>query len=94
MGAREVLATGVWFASLAGLRPRCKRTRGRRDAHHKAGFAIPFAVGAVVAPFQIVVGDWAARFLADYQPVKLAATEGAYRTGSHVPLFSIGGVAG
>ncbi|MFE1445763.1 cytochrome ubiquinol oxidase subunit I [Streptomyces olivaceoviridis] len=67
--------------------------RGRRDAYHKAGFAIPFTVGAVVAPFQIVVGDWAARFLADYQPVKLAAIEGVYRTGSHVPL-TIGGVAG
>ncbi|GAB1332251.1 cytochrome ubiquinol oxidase subunit I [Streptomyces sennicomposti] len=67
--------------------------RGRRDAYHKAGFAIPLTVGAVVAPFQIVVGDWAARFLADYQPVKLAAIEGVYRTGSHVPL-TIGGVAG
>ncbi|MGW5491001.1 cytochrome ubiquinol oxidase subunit I [Streptomyces olivaceoviridis] len=67
--------------------------RGRRDAYHKAGFAIPFTVGAVVAPFQIVVGDWTARFLADYQPVKLAAIEGVYRTGSHVPL-TIGGIAG
>ncbi|KOV93825.1 hypothetical protein ADL04_26380 [Streptomyces sp. NRRL B-3648] len=56
--------------------------QGRRDAYHKAGFALPFTVGAVVAPFQIVVGDWAARFLADYQPVKLAAIEGVYRTGS------------
>ncbi|WP_217141576.1 cytochrome ubiquinol oxidase subunit I [Streptomyces sp. AC627_RSS907] len=67
--------------------------RGRRDAYHRAGFAIPFTVGAVVTPFQIVVGDWAARFLADYQPAKLAAIEGVYRTGSHVPL-TIGGVAG
>ncbi|MGW4348271.1 cytochrome ubiquinol oxidase subunit I [Streptomyces sp. NPDC004690] len=67
--------------------------RGRRDAYHRAGFAIPFALGAVAAPFQILVGDWAARFLSDYQPVKLAAIEGVYRTGSHVPL-TIGGVAG
>ncbi|MGV9250430.1 cytochrome ubiquinol oxidase subunit I [Streptomyces sp. NPDC003697] len=66
--------------------------RGRRDAYHKAGFAIPFTVGAVVAPFQIVVGDWAARFLSDFQPAKLAAIEGVYRTGSHVPL-TIGGIA-
>lgn len=67
--------------------------RGRRDAYHRAGFAIPFAFGAVVTPFQIVVGDWAARFLADYQPMKLAAIEGVYHTGSHVPL-TVGGVAG
>ncbi len=67
--------------------------RGRRDVYHKAGFALPFAVGAVVTPFQIVVGDWAARFLSEYQPTKLAAIEGVYRTVSHVPL-TIGGVAG
>ncbi|PWI07973.1 cytochrome ubiquinol oxidase subunit I [Streptomyces sp. NWU339] len=67
--------------------------RGRRDTYHRAGFFIPFTLGAIVTPFQIVVGDWAARFLADYQPTKLAAAEGVYRTGSHVPL-TIGGVAG
>ncbi|OQR66085.1 cytochrome ubiquinol oxidase subunit I [Streptomyces maremycinicus] len=67
--------------------------RGRRDVYHKAGFAIPFTVGAVVTPFQIVVGDWAARFLSEYQPAKLAAIEGVYRTGSHVPL-TLGGFAG
>ncbi|MFD4977533.1 cytochrome ubiquinol oxidase subunit I [Streptomyces sp. NPDC058424] len=67
--------------------------RGRRDAYHRAGFLIPFTLGAIVAPFQIVVGDWAARFLSGYQPAKLAAIEGVYRTGSHVPL-TIGGVAG
>ncbi|MFG2356272.1 cytochrome ubiquinol oxidase subunit I [Streptomyces sp. NPDC048521] len=67
--------------------------RGRRDPYHTAGFALSFTVGAVAAPFQIVVGDWAARFLADYQPTKLAAIEGVYRTGSHVPL-TLGGVAG
>ncbi|MFJ1967687.1 cytochrome ubiquinol oxidase subunit I [Streptomyces sp. NPDC087903] len=67
--------------------------RGRRDTYHRAGFVIPFTLGAVVTPFQILVGDWAARFLADYQPAKLAAIEGVYTTGSHVPL-TIGGIAG
>nr|WP_309141989.1 cytochrome ubiquinol oxidase subunit I [Streptomyces griseicoloratus] len=66
--------------------------RGRRDTYHKAGFFIPFTVGAVVTPFQIVVGDWAARFLAEYQPAKLAAMEGVFTTGSHVPL-TLGGIA-
>jgi cytochrome d ubiquinol oxidase subunit I len=66
---------------------------GRRDTYHRAGFFIPFTLGAVVTPFQIFVGDWAARFLSDYQPAKLAAIEGVYRTGSHVPL-TIGGISG
>lgn len=64
--------------------------RGRRDRYHRAGFFIPLTVGALVTPFQLVVGDWAARFLADYQPTKLAAMEGVYRTGSHVPLTILG----
>ncbi|WP_104630833.1 cytochrome ubiquinol oxidase subunit I [Streptomyces sp. MH60] len=66
--------------------------RGRRDAYHKAGFYIPFTLGAVVTPFQLVVGDWAARFLAEFQPAKLAAIEGVFTTGSHVPL-TLGGIA-
>jgi cytochrome bd ubiquinol oxidase subunit I len=67
--------------------------RGRRDRYHRLGFTVPFTLGALVAPAQIVVGDWAARFLADYQPVKLAAMEGVAHTGDHVPL-TLGGVAG
>ncbi|WP_329460494.1 cytochrome ubiquinol oxidase subunit I [Streptomyces sp. NBC_01497] len=64
--------------------------RGRRDAYHRAGFFVPFGFGAVVAPFQIAAGDWAARFLSHYQPMKLAGIEGVYHTGSHVPLTILG----
>jgi cytochrome d ubiquinol oxidase subunit I len=46
----------------------------------------------VVTPFQIVAGDYAARFVAQYQPAKLAAIEGVYHTGSHIPL-TVGGIA-
>ncbi|WP_055490902.1 cytochrome ubiquinol oxidase subunit I [Streptomyces sp. TP-A0356] len=67
--------------------------RGRRDRYHRLGFTVPLALGAVVTPVQLVVGDWAARFVAHYQPVKLAAMEGVYHTGSHVPL-TVGGIAG
>jgi cytochrome d ubiquinol oxidase subunit I len=67
--------------------------RGRNDAYHRAGFFIPFGLGAIVTPFQIAVGDWAARFLAEYQPAKLAAAEGVFETRSHVPL-TLGGIAG
>ncbi|TMV00512.1 cytochrome ubiquinol oxidase subunit I [Streptomyces sp. DASNCL29] len=67
--------------------------RGRTDRYHRAGLLIPFVLGAVVAPFQLVVGDWMARFVADYQPVKLAAMEGVFTTSSHVPL-TVGGIAG
>lgn len=64
--------------------------RGRRDRYHRLGLLLPLTVGAVVTPAQIVVGDWAARFVADDQPTKLAAMEGLYRGGRGVPE-AIGG---
>lgn len=64
--------------------------RGRRDRYHRLGFLIPFVVAASLAPVQAVAGDWAAKFLADYQPVKLAAIEGLTETTSGAPL-SLGG---
>jgi cytochrome d ubiquinol oxidase subunit I len=65
--------------------------RGRRDRYHMLGFFIPFTVAAILTPVQIVVGDWIARFIADYQPIKLAAIEGVFETARGVPLH-IGGV--
>ncbi|NYH80517.1 cytochrome d ubiquinol oxidase subunit I [Actinopolyspora biskrensis] len=65
--------------------------RGSRERYHRLGFLIPFTVGAVLTPVQIGVGDWAAKFLAENQPIKLAAIEGVYETARNVPLH-IGGV--
>ncbi|GFG75943.1 cytochrome ubiquinol oxidase subunit I [Mycobacterium botniense] len=64
--------------------------RGRRDRYHRLGFLVSFTAAAIVTPLQIVAGDYAARFLVAKQPIKLAAIEGVYQTGSHVPL-TIGG---
>jgi cytochrome bd ubiquinol oxidase subunit I len=49
--------------------------RGRRDRYHRSGLVVPLAVLCLAAPAQIVVGDWAARTVADSQPTKLAALE-------------------
>ncbi|WP_113700049.1 cytochrome ubiquinol oxidase subunit I [Nonomuraea lactucae] len=65
--------------------------RGRRDRYHRLGLLLPLTVAAIVTPAQIGVGDWAAHFVADFQPVKLAAMEGVFRTGRGVPLH-LGGV--
>ncbi|MFB4314101.1 cytochrome ubiquinol oxidase subunit I [Actinomadura sp. 21ATH] len=66
--------------------------RGRRDRYHRLGLLIPFTVAAIITPVQIGVGDWAAHFVADNQPVKLAAMEGVFETERAVPLH-LGGVA-
>lgn len=65
--------------------------RGRRDRYHRLGFLLPFTLAAAVTPVQIGVGDWAARFLADRQPVKLAALEGLEETQRGAPL-TVGGI--
>ena len=65
--------------------------RGRRDRYTKLGFLVSFTFAAVFAIPQVVVGDWAARFLAERQPVKLAAIEGLEETQKGAPL-TVGGV--
>ncbi|HEY8466630.1 MAG TPA: cytochrome ubiquinol oxidase subunit I [Solirubrobacterales bacterium] len=65
--------------------------RGRRDHYHRAGLIVPLAVLALAAPAQVVIGDWAARTVAETQPVKLAAFEGLHETTEGADL-TIGGV--
>lgn len=65
--------------------------RGRRDRYHYTGFTIPFVLAAVVAPFQIFVGDTAARAIARDQPVKFASMEYVPHTSRDVPEY-LGGI--
>ncbi|MGZ4190652.1 MAG: cytochrome ubiquinol oxidase subunit I [Actinomycetota bacterium] len=81
------MATGFVIASVYAV----GMLRGKRDAYHRRALATGLALGAIPAPVQIVVGDWAARFVAARQPVKLAALEGQWDTRSGAPL-RIGGI--
>ncbi|WP_329409545.1 cytochrome ubiquinol oxidase subunit I [Streptomyces sp. NBC_00704] len=64
--------------------------RGRRDRYHRLGFTVPFTVAAVLTPVQFVLGDSAARAVFHKQPVKFAATEIVWKTGTHVPEYMFG----
>jgi cytochrome bd ubiquinol oxidase subunit I len=64
--------------------------RGRRDRYARVAMAVPLVVAAVAAPAQVVVGDWAARSVAQEQPTKLAAFEGLGQTRKGAPIH-IGG---
>jgi cytochrome d ubiquinol oxidase subunit I len=64
--------------------------RGRRDRYHYTGFAIAFVPAAVLTPFQIFVGDTAARAIASDQPAKFASMEYVARTSTHVPEWLLG----
>jgi len=64
--------------------------RGRRDRYHYTGFALGFIPAAILTPFQIFVGDTAARSIAADQPVKFAAMEYVAQTSRQVPEWLAG----
>lgn len=66
----------------------------RRDPgnpFHRAALAVALVVGGLAALLQPLSGDLSARTVAVYQPVKLAAMEGQFRTERGAPLH-IGGI--
>src|SRR5262245_47477395 len=64
--------------------------RGRPDRYERTALAIALSAAAVAAPVQIVIGDWAAREVANAQPLKLAAMEGLARTTTGAPIHVLG----
>jgi cytochrome bd ubiquinol oxidase subunit I len=66
--------------------------RGRRDRRHRVGLVVALSFAALAAPAQLLVGDWAARTVAERQPVKLAAFEGLQETEKGAPLEVLPGV--
>jgi cytochrome bd ubiquinol oxidase subunit I len=64
--------------------------RGRRSRYDRIALAIPLAAALLAAPLQVVVGDWAARDVGRYQPVKLAAFEGLGHTEAKAPVHLLG----
>jgi cytochrome d ubiquinol oxidase subunit I len=68
--------------------------RGRRGRYQRIALAIPLAAAAVASPLQVVVGDWAGRDVARYQPVKLAAFEGLGTTTKGASVHVLGWYSG
>src|SRR3954462_6600415 len=62
------------------------RLRGRWGRYERAALAIPLTVAALASPVQVLVGDWAARTVAENQPIKLAALEGLAQSTKGAPL--------
>jgi len=65
--------------------------RDRNNLFHRRALAIAFVVGGVAAILQPVSGDLSARYVARYQPAKLAALEAHFDTEAGAPL-NVGGI--
>ena len=64
--------------------------RGRWGRYERTALAIPLTIAALCSPVQVLIGDWVARDVAAYQPTKLAALEGLYRTTNGAPEHILG----
>jgi cytochrome d ubiquinol oxidase subunit I len=85
VGAYMVAGFSVAGVYAAGM------LRGRRDAHHRLGFMVPFVFASIAAVTQPFVGHVLGFGLDERQPAKLAAFELAETTESPSPL-RLGGV--
>jgi cytochrome bd ubiquinol oxidase subunit I len=83
MFVAAMMCTGGMVASVYGW----GMLRGRRDRYHRRGLDVGLFTVLAITPVQMFLGDWSARVVSATQPVKLAAMEAHYYTGSHVPLM-------
>lgn len=65
--------------------------RDQRNAFHRRALSVALLMGAPAAVLQPLSGDLSARSVARWQPVKLAAMEGQFRTEAGAPL-RVGGI--
>ena len=80
-------ATGFAVAGIHAL----LLLRDNRNAFHRRALAVALLVGAPAAVLQPFSGDISARYVARWQPAKLAALEGQFRTEAGAPL-RVGGI--
>jgi cytochrome d ubiquinol oxidase subunit I len=65
--------------------------RGNHTLYVRRAMTLGLAMGAIATPFQIASGDWSAKMVAEYQPVKFAAMEATFESQKGAPLH-IGGI--
>ncbi|MGD0614469.1 MAG: cytochrome ubiquinol oxidase subunit I [Verrucomicrobiota bacterium] len=80
-GAFLVVSVSAWYL-----------LKRKHEEFARASLRVGLIVGLAASLLQLVSGDFSARTVAKYQPVKLAAFEGLYETRSNAPLMLLGWV--
>ncbi|CAG9622660.1 cytochrome ubiquinol oxidase subunit I [Sutcliffiella rhizosphaerae] len=65
--------------------------RGKDHVYHKKALHLTMTAAAVFAITTAVIGDFSGKYLAEYQPEKLAAAEWHFETSTEAPLI-LGGI--
>jgi len=64
--------------------------RGNKHVYHKKALHLTMKAAFIFSIANVLVGDLSGKFLAEYQPEKLAAAEWHFETESHAPLILFG----
>lgn len=64
--------------------------RGNQHEYHRKALALTIKIALVFSISTAVIGDLSGKFLAEYQPEKLAAAEWHFETGGDAPLVMFG----
>jgi len=76
------IVCGFLIASVYGWR----WLKGHRGRYERKALTIALTAAAIATPIQMIVGDWAARTVAEEQPIKLAAFEDLQETTEGAPF--------
>ena len=84
----HVLATGYMtvafvLAAIAAFR----LLQGANNTYHKKSLNLLMKIGFVFALASAIIGDFSRKYLAEYQPEKLAAAEWHFETEENAPLI-------
>ena len=74
------------LASIAAFR----LLKGSNHIYHKKALYLTMKLGLVFAIATAIIGDFSGKYLAEYQPEKLAAAEWHFETGEKAPLIMYG----
>lgn len=85
------MTVGFVFAAVSARGLLRKHTTPFEREYYRRSLNLSLWVAGIMSVLTAVVGDAAGKFLERYQPEKLAAAEGLFKTTSHAPLV-IGGV--
>ena len=64
--------------------------KGSNHVYHKKALHLTMKVGLIFAIGSAIIGDFSGKYLAEYQPEKLAAAEWHFETQENAPLYLLG----
>lgn len=88
--ATAFMTAAFLLASIAALR----LIKGSKHVYHKKALYLTMKIGLVFSIAALIIGDFSGKYLAEYQPEKLAAAEWHFESEDEAPLLVFGALDG